>query len=139
MDEYIAQHMRDRPAEQVWLVWNGAPRHDFDEVAQEVGLRPLGKAWVEIDADRAELLLAHILRTGLAYSDEHMPEQRARWLAREFVGSCGSFGTRYATNTGDVPGGHSWSWTPATDYTFDRGVVLLGTSRSACYWVADED
>ncbi|ARU52171.1 hypothetical protein CBR64_12580 [Cellulosimicrobium cellulans] len=139
MDENIAQHMRDRPAERVWLVWDAAPQRDFDGVALAAGLRPLGDYWIEIDADRAEQVLAHVLRTGLAYSDEHMPEHRARRLAREFIRSCGTDETRYATNTKGLPGNHLASWMPATDYTIDGGIVILGTSRSACYWVADED
>ncbi|WP_264030179.1 hypothetical protein [Cellulosimicrobium sp. SH8] len=139
MDENIAQQMRDRPAEQVWLVYDPVPRHDFDEVALAAGLRPLGEDWIEVDADRAEQVLARILYLGLAYQDELMPEHQARRLAREFIRSCGSVETRYATNADYLPAAYPSTWAPATDYTFDSGVVIVSSSRSACYWVADED
>jgi hypothetical protein len=30
-------------------------------------------------------------------------------------------------------------WDPATDATFDTGVIILGATESGCVWVADED
>jgi hypothetical protein len=31
------------------------------------------------------------------------------------------------------------SWDPATDATFDMGVLVLGAAKSGCLWVEDED
>lgn len=130
--------MRDRPAERAWLHHDETPRASFDEVAEVAGIRPLGRAWVEIDARKAEELLTEVLHVDLVYSTEHMPEHRARWLAREFVGAGGSCGTRFGTNTDGDPHTNGSSWTPATEFTFDCGVVALGPSGSACCWIADE-
>ena len=30
-------------------------------------------------------------------------------------------------------------WDPATDATFDTGLLMLGTGESGCVWVAEED
>jgi hypothetical protein len=30
-------------------------------------------------------------------------------------------------------------WIPATDATFDTGVLIVGESSSGCLWVEDED
>lgn len=35
------------------------------------------------------------------------------------------------------PGRHQWS--PATNATFDMGVLIIGESSSGCLWVEDED
>lgn len=138
VDDRVAGYMRDRPAERVWLHHDEALRASFDEVAEIAGIQPLGRAWVEIDEWQAEEILVQVLQAGLAYSTVHMPEHRARWLAREFVGFRRNWGTRYATNTDGDPCANGWSWTPATDFTFDCGVVAFGPQGSACYWVADE-
>ena len=31
------------------------------------------------------------------------------------------------------------SWTPATQATFDIGVLVLGTTKVGCFWVEEED
>ncbi|PZR53786.1 hypothetical protein DNL40_06590 [Xylanimonas oleitrophica] len=138
IDDERARWMRERPAAQVWLLDGVPPARDFDEVAVAAGLEPLGRAWVEVDPERAEGLLTGLLRTGLAYGDELMPEGRARWLASEFIRSCGTYGARYGTNTVGTPGENGASWTPATSHDVDAGVVLLGRAGSACYWVAED-
>jgi len=75
----------------------------------------------------------------LAYKASVMPEHRANWLAGEFVRACGTHDTRFATNSSDLPDGFPFAWTPATDFTFDAGIAVLGKTGSAVYWVADED
>lgn len=132
--------MRERPAGQVWLAVLGpGEAHDFDAVAGAVGLEPLGRAWVEVDRERAERILAAILHTDLAYKAEVMPEDTAQWLASNFLDGFDRHRSRFATNSNDVPDQMPWSWTPATDSTFDAGVVIVGEAGSGIYWVADED
>ena len=72
-------------------------------------------------------------------SSEILEEQQARDLAAAFVEFCGGDAARYAVNTnGDIKSG-SYSWDPATDATFDAGVVAIGPDVAAVLWVADED
>lgn len=138
MDDRVAEYMRDRTAERVWLHYDETPLASFDGVAEAVGIKPLGRAWVEIDEWHAEEILAKLLRVDLAYGTERMPEHRARWLAREFIGGGSGWSARFATNTDGDPCANGRSWAPATDFTFDRGIVVLSSSGVACYWVADE-
>jgi len=139
MPEKLAQQMRRLPAERVWFSVDGLPAPHFDVVATRLGLRPLGEDWVEVNAHRAQRFLVALLRAGLAYGEPRMPEAEAERAADAFVRSCGTEGTRFATNASDVPGGRWFAWSSATDQTFDAGVAILGPTSSACYWVADED
>jgi hypothetical protein len=136
----VTQMMLERSAEQVWLTVLGpGEAQDFDGVALAAGLEPLGRAWVEVNAQRAESVLAALLHKDLAYKSEVMREHTARWLASEFLRGFGRYGSRFATNSSDMPDQMPWSWTPATDATFDSGVVVIGEAGSGIYWVADED
>ena len=131
--------MRDRPAVQVWLTVLGPGQaQDFDAVAVAAGLQPLERAWVEVDAERAEQVLASVLHKDLAYDAELMLEHRAKWLAAEFLSRFDRHQSRFATNRVELAEGAS-SWTPATDATFDTGLVIAGEAGSGLYWVADED
>lgn len=134
----IYRMMSARPAQRVWLTI-----HDqvvgFDDLATLAGLRPLGPAWVEIDADRALRLLVEILHNDLAYRAEVMPETRAEWLAAEFLSVFGVNDAHYATNSADNWSEPSVGWNPATDFTFDTGLAVVGELGSGLFWVADED
>jgi hypothetical protein len=135
----LTRALRRRAGERVWCTVGGPPAHDFDEVAVAAGLRPLGEHWIEVRAHRAEQVVTALLSRGLAYGERRMPDDRARSLAHELVHSCGSAGTRYATNAKVQPDGRVGTWTGATDHTIDAGLVVVGASSSSCFWVADED
>lgn len=125
---------------QVWLTLvDVADVQDFDDIARVVGLEALGRAWVEVDAHRAHRFLVGLLHKDLAYKSQVMPEHRAEWLAGEFLASFGKYNSRFATNSPDMPHEFPFSWTPATDYTFDAGVAVIGEAGCGLYWVADED
>ena len=136
----VAAMMRDRPAREVWLTTlEPEEASDFDDVARLAGLEPLGRAWVGVDATRAKQILVAILHKDLAYKSEVMPERRANWLAGEFLRSFGAYNSRFATNSTDMPDAFPFAWTPATPFTFDSGIAVIGDEGSGVYWVADED
>lgn len=116
------------------------------ELAAEFGLAADAVLYHEIDADVAHRLAALVLREDLAYNAEILPATRAAELAGRFLAGFGVAGVRFYTNGtfGDPPrpgvgGSRSWSWNPVTGATFDTGVLILGTTRSGCLWVEDED
>lgn len=111
----------------------------FDDVARVAGIEPLEKRWNEVNRAAAESLLTTVLHRSLAYGVELMPAKTAAWLASQFVDAVGRYGTRFATNRTDLAAGSSSSWTPATEYAMDMGVVAIGENGAALYWVADED
>lgn len=132
--------MQERPAAKVWLTLVAAGEiESFDDLARRAGLEPLGPGWTEIDDARARRFLIGLLHRDLAYKSEVMPERRAEWLADEFFAAAGKFDSRFATNSPDMPHEFPFSWTPASDYTFDAGVAVIGVAGCGLFWVADED
>jgi hypothetical protein len=98
------------------------------ELAKEFGLRPDAACYREIDQACARLSVQRLLHRDLAYSAEVMPEQQAVRLTERFFAEFGT-GARFFTN----------NWCPATDATFDEGVLVISPQRSGCLWVEDED
>ncbi len=98
------------------------------ELAQEFGLRNDAACYREIDEASARLTVQRLLYRDLAYSAEIMPERQAEQLTEEFFAQFGG-GARFFTNNG----------CPVTEATFDEGVLVLGSHRSGCLWVEDED
>lgn len=110
----------------------------FDDLATEAGLHRIGSEWHEVDTERAEAVLTQVLHRDLAYRAEVMPLDHAASLARALIAHCGQR-ARFATNTESVPGEMPLAWFPATDATFDCGVLIIGDRARAVYWVEDED
>ena len=123
----------------VWIAVDLKEAETFDSVALRAGLKPLGTAWDEVDADFARTLLVELVRADLAYSSERLPRRRAKTIADAFLAHFDIPTSRFASNSSRLPWQDGWSWDPATDQTFDAGVVVLGPSVSGVYWVADED
>ena len=136
----VARMLRERPATRVWLTASTSAEVDsFDGLARLEGLTPLGPGWVEVAVDRARRFLTELLHRDLAYRSELMPRSTAAWLADEFLSAFGPETPRIATNSDGLPHELPFSWTPATPYTFDAGVAVLGRASGGIYWVADED
>lgn len=53
---------------------------------------------------RGAQFLSNLLRKNLAYHAMVMPDERAKWLAEQFVAASGRFNSRFATNSPDLPG-----------------------------------
>jgi hypothetical protein len=116
------------------------------QLACEFGLRDDVRIYKEIDASKAELLIRKILHKDMAYRSEIMPAEQSAKLADRFVRQFGSH-ARYFTNgtfyeeykqvSSTVSTGPSWD--PATEATFDTGVLAIGPEVSGCLWIEDED
>jgi hypothetical protein len=138
--EDVVRLMRGRPAEYVWLtVLAPGEARDFDDVARTAGVEPLEERWNEVDQKTAARFLSALLHRNLAYHVDVMPEHRAQWLAEQFIAAFGKYNSRFATNSLDTPGQAPFAWNPATEYTFDAGLVVIGEKGSGLYWLADED
>ncbi len=111
---------------------------DILELAREFGLHDDPSAFAPIDASNAAALVASILHKDMAYSHPMMLEERANELAGQFFEQFGAGATCFSNGwTGWETG--STGWHPATDATFDTGVLVVGHDRSGCIWVEDED
>ncbi len=113
------------------------------DVAAEFGLRAERRVYREIDAATARAVVCHVLSRGLVYHTRYMSPDEADRLAAAFLDLFGPAALYFGNGwrPPDVPGERmmSNSWTPATDATFDTGVVVVGPERSGCLWVEDED
>jgi len=117
-------------------------RHtSIEELAAEFGLAPIDGIYDEISAEEAVSVLETVIHKDMAYSVEIVSREEALKLADDFVSSFKSDEARFFTN-GDLGRRNalgSMSWSPATNATFDTGVLVLGKASCACMWFKDED
>lgn len=113
------------------------------EVAVAFGLKPDEATYQAIDRSEARTLVIRVLHQNLAYSSTLMRLPDAEALADRVLAEFPPDETRYFTNGT----WHAWrrdgrwtaSWNPATEATFDTGVLFVGAARSGVIWVEDED
>jgi len=96
------------------------------------------------DAESARRLLTRILHRDLAYDMEILPIADAERLAVQVLELVpnGQFFTNGTFDQPVVKEGRvivGASWNPATEATFDTGVIVVGSAVSICVWVEDED
>lgn len=113
------------------------------EAAAQFGLRASPDVYFEISAEEAHAVLVAVLHEDMAYGMERMPLDGARKLAAEFVAALGEGSARFYTNgefgrPRKAPGAGP-AWRPATDATFDTGVIAVSPTHIACAWLMDED
>lgn len=114
-----------------------------EEAAGAFGLSSAADTYTEVPAEEALAVLANVINKDMAYDFEFMPYERAKELATAFLFSFPQTGTRFFTNgtfgkERESPNiGPSWS--PATEATFDTGVLVLAAQSTACVWFKDED
>lgn len=132
-------------------VFNGDMTALLDAFAADHQLEPLGSGWAEVNEETARWIMVRMLSRGLAYRTEIMDEGRARTLAEGFITACarGASGQRhrYYTNGKAVDGPAMYDvhlkpmlgWNPATESTFDTGVVMLTRLAIGLMWAEEED
>jgi hypothetical protein len=107
------------------------------QLAKEFGLADDPDIYHEVDAAEARKIVQYVLQYDLAYHGGNMKPARAAHLADLFLSQFGNDGVTYFTNGWLHEG--SGGWTPATEATFDAGVLVIGPTNSGCLWVEDED
>ena len=134
-----------------WLLWSGGLLGDGDALTEATAL--VRRRWWrfngdfnpnrclrEIDEASAAGVLSWLIGNTLAYDVELMPPAQAAALAAELM-SLVPVPRRWFSN-GEVswlPGGRAWAGTPATDSTFDEGLVAVAGDRAWIAWFTDED
>jgi hypothetical protein len=88
-----------------------------------------------IERAEADAIATHILRIDLAYGRTNMTSSRAAELWQAFMETFEGQDVGFATNAGTG----MQSWAPATEATFDMGVLVIGTKAAGCLWIEDED
>lgn len=113
------------------------------EAAARFGLSDDPGCYQEINVLEAAQVLEYVFHKDMAYGMEIMPLATAIKLANQFIAEFLDESPRFYTNGewgrrqfefGIGPG-----WMPATDATFDTGVLVLSDYRTGCVWCMDED
>ena len=93
----------------------------------------------EISYQQAATLLRKILHRDLAYNAKIMSEAKAEELAIRFLNCFDRESAQFYTNGDFYEVNPRRGWNPATNATFDTGVIVISNSRVGCLWVEDED
>jgi hypothetical protein len=135
-----------RPAFEVYAAILARSYASPVDAAVDFGLQPNERAFNEIDRNRARSILRYLLRYDLAYGCDLMTEEQSRQtidlLMERLPGD-----TRFYTNAewdrrstlGENHIASGTNWVPATDCTFDGGIIALAKNCSVCVWFGDED
>ena len=113
-----------------------------ESLAASFGLSGDASTYHAISAEEARAVLVAVIHRDMAYSSEIVPHEIAVQLAREFVAELPPASRFYTNGAYGLPHptvGVGPSWQPATDATFDTGVLAIGVPLSACVWFKDED
>ena len=118
-----------------------APDSDPDIIAVHVGLKGIGKSWVEIGRNDAHQILLNFLHCDLAYDTERIPYKTAEYYTSGFLGLFNEDELRIFTNgtwtTKKEDGG--CNLTKVTDATYDAGVLVISSNGAGVFWIEDED
>ena len=110
-------------------------RMNVVEAARTFGLADDSAIFRTIGRVEADAIATRILHTDLAYSTKIMALARAAHLWQRFMEVFEGQDVEFSTNAGT----DACSWMPATNATFDLGVLVIGTTSTGCLWVEDED
>jgi len=142
-----ALHAKEAMASALYLDVRDQAFVDPDEAARTFGIRALGEKWRRVDRDTASRVLLALLNEDMAFSSPRISEDQAKAASEEFLGSFDA-GAAFFTNgkwedgwTKSAGTGVSFGpeWEPATQATFDGGVLVLDRARSGILWLEDED
>ncbi len=106
----------------------------LDATLRKVGCKPIGESWQMIPLREASEVLSTILWRDMAYDNPIMEKAQAEQLTTRFLALFPDR-PRFFTNRDR----RYKSWMPATDATFDMGVIALTTNRVGMLWCEDED
>ena len=108
-------------------------------VARSFELFEDAACYTEVTFTQALAILTRILHRDMAYGSELMAPGVAATLASSFLEQTSSPACSYFSNGDFFEESSSHGWNPATQATFDTGVLVVGVERAGCLWVEDED
>jgi hypothetical protein len=105
------------------------------EVARAFELADDPAIYRPIRRGEADRIATDVLATGLAYGSHIMSSTDAADRWRQFLALFQGQDVSFFTNTV----ADAQSRNPATDATFDMGILVIGATRAGCLWVEEED
>ena len=115
------------------------PGSSVSDAAKQMGLNADPATYQSLSSDDATSIITWILHKDLAYGQEIIPADRARRRALSLVQSLPSSASFYYNGNAPKDLGISIGWSPATDATFDGGIIALCGEFCFGIWVEDED
>ena len=113
-----------------------------ESAAELFGLSKDGGIYREVERVEAIEVIKNVLHKDMAYGVKIMSLEKAKNLAEEFIHSFGGEAKIYTNGEYGKPRKNQNvgpSWSPATDATFDTGVIVIANDVVGCAWFADED
>lgn len=113
------------------------------DAARLFGLFDSPDIYVEVSLQEAKAVLLALLVKDMAYGSPLVEPEAASELVDSFFGSFPGDEVRCFTNgefgkpRTSTP--YSVGWSPATEHTFDSGVLVLTSREVGCAWFMDED
>ena len=118
------------------------PRPALDALVAQLGFRPLGEHWREIDPKIAASLGAAVLSQALAFEHQILPAEVAVELADRFF-RLFTEPRRCFTNAAEaawpLERGLAAAWDPITARTYDTGVALVSSDQIGLLWAQEDD
>ena len=105
------------------------------ETARAFGLDEDDAIYRRVGRTEAEAIISDVLHADLAYGVTIMSVSRAADLWQQFMSLFDGQDVHFVTNVADL----EKSWMPATQATFDMGVLVIGATKVGCLWVEGED
>ena len=140
-----------------WLSWivardisTRSARHRLDCLVQRMVLlgngacgRPIGKNWLEISREDAELRAHNFAKSGIAYAPRGrlrpgLVEPRVGMFFERFTGHARVF-TNWGSGSSLALGGGFSGWEPISESTFDMAFGLTGGGLTGIFCIEDED
>lgn len=105
------------------------------EIASYFGLFEENKIYKEILRDEASSILTERLHKDMAYSSVLIPFDVASNITFRLMRLINTIDSRFYTNRRF----NSPSWSPATGFVFDNGLLILDNQKAICVWFTDDD
>jgi hypothetical protein len=131
-----------------WLMWSGGLLGDGDAASEATAL--VRRRWwhfngdfnietelFEVNEQSAAEVLSWLMGNTMAYDTELMKPELASAFTANFI-TLIPRPRRWFTNGDGFPSSQ-YSFNPATDFTFDMGVVAVADGRAWIAWFKDED
>ena len=116
-----------------------SPRSSLSDAARQMGLNADPATYQSLSSDQAISIITWILHKDIAYRQELIPADLARKRALSLVESLPPSAVFYFNGHAPDDLNISLGWNPATNATFDGGVIALCGEFCFGIWVEDED
>ncbi|MBN8521396.1 MAG: hypothetical protein J0L77_05810 [Alphaproteobacteria bacterium] len=117
----------------------GVKVHDnqasMGKLAALFGLKDLDYIYIEIPLEEASAILTQLLHKDMAYDSQILPLGKASDFVARIMNQIDSRKAHFYTNRRLG----SSIWNPATEATFDNGILILQEEKIICIWFGDED